>query len=135
MRQFLAQFRPVIGPYAAAAIEGRIFRAADQFVEGYAGGSWASTQAAPGVWQVVVPTNAKTVRIVSPMNGADETLDAKSAGLALSILVVSWTWELLNDRLSEAQYRYFESLKDKLMTAISDPAKKYNASAIYSIID
>jgi hypothetical protein len=130
MKKFLAQFKPYLTWSQYANMERRVYTTADNFVEGYNGGTWSSFKAGD-VWAVAVPSSEKKVHIVSSMNGADVITDAKSAGIALSILVVSWTWELLADGLTEEGFRTFDRVREQLM----DAAEKFDAASIFSVID
>lgn len=133
MKNFLGQFRSHLTPMQYMQMEQRMFRAADNFVPGYNGGTWPS-QKVGNAWAVVFPS-AGNVRIVSPMNGADETMDAKSAGLALSILVVSWTWELLHEVLTDSGNEKFSKVREQLMDAITSDAFIFSAAGIGNVID
>ena len=133
MHNFLNQFRGVLGPVAIVMLETRIFNTAGQFVEGYCGGRW-DAQKVGKYYAVVVPGGGK-VHVVSPMNGADCVTDPRSAGLALTILVVSWTWEMLADRLNESQFRFFENMRQSLIDEAYSESNNFDKAAISAIID
>lgn len=135
MRNFLNQFRGILAPAGIMRLEGRVFNTAGKFVEGYTGGRW-SAQTVGSVQAVVVPGAVKgKVHIVSPMNGADRVTDARSAGLALTILVVSWTWELLADQMNEKQFKFFENLRQSLIDEAYNESNNFDKNAIRAIID
>jgi hypothetical protein len=129
MRQFLAQFNGILTGMGKYLMEEQLYKTAAAFIPGYNGGTWPS-QKLGNVWAFVAPG---TVRIVSPMNGADETLSAKAAGLALSILAVAHFFERHYEKMSEAQQNAMVGIIDRLKDAV--PTFKGEASKIYNIID
>ena len=133
MQKFLSQFKPHLTPMLYVQMESRVFTTADRFVEGYNGGTWPSFKTPNGAWSLAVPSKDGRVHIVSPMNGADVTTDVKSAGIALSILVVSWTWELLDEVLTDSGSVKFAQVREQLLKAAE--SGQFDYESIRAIID
>ncbi|MBL4842173.1 MAG: antirestriction protein [Thalassospira sp.] len=102
-----------------------VFRFMDNFNEAYNGGYWDFNITHNNALYISLSTD-KPVRLVSPLNYADETMSADAAGVVLTIFACSYALDKFPDA-EEILATY-----DRLMDVFGDHPE---ASKIYRLLD
>lgn len=90
---------------------------ADQMVEGYNGGQWQDVGLGVNLYALQVPSDdSGRVRLTNGNNYCDVRTDARSAGVALTILSLNqllwWVSEKGNDALTQKVNRLWEKVQN-----------------------
>lgn len=133
MKNFLNQFVGLT-PMQRIYFERFIFERADDMLPGYrnAGGNWQSKKVGK-VWTLVLPTKDKTVTLTTPFT--EGTMNAASASIAFSFLVLSWFWETYYDKMSDASQESFDAIKGDMRDEMYSDANGFDRDALWSLTD
>ena len=105
-----------INPYAGLMFETILFNLASKQIEDYSGGQWTATACGKKHWLAVPPLSG-TFRMAVETNGAEEIVDAKTAGAVLTLAALNFTlWRLYN---KPGYDKVVEKLSDKYNTMVN----------------
>ena len=108
----------------------------DQMVEGYNGGQWQDVGLGVNLYALQVPSDdSGRVRLTNANNYSDTRTDARSAGVALTILSLNqllwWVSEKGNDALTEKVHKLWE----KVQNASRSPKNQLDVPSIIAFCD
>lgn len=134
MKKFLAQF-PMLSPVEAVLMEAQVFDIASHMLDGYRGGQWDDLDLGGGVFATYPRGDADRVKLSNPENGCEVETDRRSAGLAMSMLAVNWTWHRVAPRLDAGGHAAFQAVTWGLQEAAYGDGSKFDQGAIFRFTD
>lgn len=136
MNKFFQQIE-AIHPSLVVPFEAMLYRNADQFVEGYNGGTWDEVGLGVNLYGLRCPCddNAR-VRLTNANNYSDNRTDANSAGVALTILTLNQLlWKLHETPGGQALGAKVSKLWEKVQNASRSKKNALDVPAILSFCD